>query len=180
MGFRVLLVAVTGKATEAIYRDYSVVPTDHYEETPESPVNGAVLPSGAYLLYINDEILPDDAVLAKLSRDASLIACYVNETVMNSLVSSWVNGVEQWFVFHDAQQGVRHLETAGNLPDQLESIRENSFGEQDQVEDIDYVFDIPIELFVALGGIRYDQDIEGAGTKPWQALMRSEDSQRPQ
>lgn len=172
MGFRVLLVAVTGKAIDEIHRDFSVAPTDHYEEIPESSVTGALLPGGAYLLYINDEIVPDESVLARLSRGASLIACYANETVMNSHVSSWVNGVEEWFVFHDAQQGPGHLETAGDLPHELISIREHSLAQQEQAEDIDHVFEIPIELFAALGGMRYDQDIEGAGQRPWQVLNR--------
>jgi len=107
MGFRVLLLAVTGKAPTAIHHDYSVAPTSQYEEIPESPVTGALLPSGAYLLYINDEIVPDEVVFAKLSRNASLIACYTNESEMSSLVSSWVNGVEQWSVIHDAEQGIK-------------------------------------------------------------------------
>jgi len=67
MGFRVLLIAVKGKDEMAIHQDYSVAPTDQYEEIPESPVTGAVLPGGSYLLYINDEIVPDADVLAKLS-----------------------------------------------------------------------------------------------------------------
>jgi len=173
MGFRVLLIAVMGKAASAIHQDYSVATTDQYEEIPESPVTGAMLPSGAYLLYINDEIVPDETVFKRLSRDASLIACYANETDMSSLLSSWVNGVEQWSVFHDPQQGSKHLETTGDLPDQLISIRERLFAKQDQADDADYVFDIPIELFAALGGIRYDQDIEGAGPEPWQVLIRT-------
>lgn len=179
MGFRVLLIAVTGKTPGAIHQDYSVAPTDQYEEIPESPVTGASLPNGAYLLYINDEILPDENVFAKLSRDASLIACYVNETVMNSYVSLWVDGVEQWSVFHDAQQDIKHLETTGELPHQLVSIKERLFAEQDNVEDTDYVFDTPIELFVALGGIRYDEDIDGAEPEPWQVLNRIKNKSSP-
>jgi hypothetical protein len=99
---------------------------------------------------------------------------------MNSLVSSWVNGVEQWYVFHDPEQGTKHLETAGDLPGQLISIKERLFAEQDQVEDTDCVFDIPIELFAALGGIRYDQDIEGAGPNPWQVLIRIDNKSAPE
>ena len=53
------------------------------------------------------------------------------------------------------------------------------FTEQGQVEDTDYVFDIPIELFVALGGVRYDHDIEGAGPEPWQVLIRIKDESPP-
>src|SRR5215510_4395680 len=119
MGFRVLLIAVTGKDPEAIHRAYGVVASDQFEEIPESPVVGATLPGGAYLLYINDEVVPNDEVLAKLSSDASLISCYANETVMNSLASSWVNGLKQWSVFHDAQQDLEHLEIEGTPPPQL-------------------------------------------------------------
>jgi len=111
MGFRVLLIAVAGKEPATIFDEYAVVPTGQYESIPESPVDGVMLPSGAYLLYINDEVIPDHRVFARLSQNALLIACYANETIMNSLASSWVNGLEQWSVFHDAKQGVGHLET---------------------------------------------------------------------
>lgn len=173
MGFRVLLVAVTDKDPEAVHVEYGVTPTGEFEEIAESPVTGAALPSGAYLLYINDEIVPDDRVFARLSKDASLLSCYANETVMNSFASSWGNGVEQWSVFHDAQQGIKHLETTGKLPDQFSPIQDRLFAEQGEIKDTDYMFDIPIELFVALGGVRYDQDIEGADPEPWQILKRT-------
>jgi hypothetical protein len=151
-----------------------VKPTGQYEEIAESPVTGAVLHSGAYLLYVNDEVFPDDQVLARLSGNASLIACCANETVIYSFVSSWVDGVKQWYVHHDAQRGITHLETAGAIPDKLKEIRERLFAQQADTEDVDYIFDIPIELFVACGGIRYDHDIEGAGPEPWQVLAREQ------
>jgi hypothetical protein len=172
MGYRVLLIAVTGKELAKIHDEYGVAPTTEYEEIPESPVTGAMLPNGGYLLYINDDIVPDDRLLAKLSKDATLVACYANETVMDSLACSWVDGVEQWAVYHDAQQGIEHLEVKGDPPPQLTSIRDGLSTQQKGSEDVDYIFDIPIELFVSLGGIRYNEDIEGAGPEPWQVLTR--------
>lgn len=172
MGFRVLLIALTDKDPETIQKEYGVTPTGEFEEIPESPVTGATLPSGAYLLYINDDIIPDERVFARLSASASLLSCYANETVMNSFASSWIDGVEQWSVFHDAQQGIGHLETTGQLPEQFKPIRDRLFAEQVGIEDTDYVFDIPIELFVALGGTRYDCDIDGNDPEPWQILAR--------
>jgi len=174
MGFRVQLIAVSGKEPRAIQRDYGVVPTGQRTELPESPVVGAVLPNGAYLLYINakDKIVPDDQVFTRLSKDASLIACYANETVMNSYACAWVDGVERWSVFHDANQGIKHLETSGSLPAEIQPIRDQLFSQQeeDRGNGTDYVFDIPIGLFAALGGIRYDCDIPGAGPEPWEIL----------
>jgi hypothetical protein len=174
MGFRVQLIAVNGKAPRAIQRDYGVAPTGQREEIPESAVVGAALPNGAYLLYINDQdkILPDKDAFARLSKGASLIACYANETVMNSYACAWSNGVERWSVFHDAQQGVQHLETSGALPLEIHPIYDRAFARQEAEDATDYIFDIPIELFVALGGIRYDHDIPGAGPEPWEILER--------
>jgi hypothetical protein len=175
MGFRVLLIAVKGKQPDTIHREYGVVPTGDREEFPESAVVGAMLPDGAYLLYVRDKIIPDTDVFCRLSSGASLVACYANETNMNSYASSWVNGVERWSVFHDAaQQGTKHLEANGDLPDELDSIQRAQFAAQDERGGCDYIFDIPIELFRSLGGIRYDDDIEGAGSNPWEILRRCE------
>jgi hypothetical protein len=173
MGFRVQLIAVTGKDPRAIQRDYGVLPTGEREEIPESPVVGAALPDGAYLLYINDSsrIDPDDRLFARLSKGASLVACYANETVMNSYACGWTNGTEQWSVLHDAQQDIKHLETSGSLPPEFRAIRDRLFAEQEDDDGgTDFIFDIPVELFAALGGIRYDQDIPGAGPDPWEIL----------
>jgi len=172
MGFRVQLIAVTGKDPSAIQRDFGVAATGQREEIAESPVVGAPLPNGAYLLYINDpdKISPDDKAFACLSKGASLIACYANETVMNSYACGWANGVKQWSVFHDAQQDIKHLETGGTLPPELQPIRDRLFAQQEDDDETDYIFDIPIELFAALGGIRYDEDIPDAGPEPWEIL----------
>ncbi|QDU11055.1 hypothetical protein [Gimesia aquarii] len=172
MGYRVLLIAVTGKDEETIHSEYRVTPTGQYEEIAESPVTGAFLPNGAYLLYVNDDITPNEKVFARLSENAALLACYANETIMDCYVSSWFNGTEQWSVWHDAQQGLTHLETTGAVPDQLTAIRDRLFAEQNGVTDTDYIFDIPIELFVTLGGVRYNEDIPDTVPEPWQVLNR--------
>jgi len=173
LGFRVQLIAVTGKDPRATQRDFGVVATGQREDIAESRVVGAALPNGAYLLYINDpdKIAPDDKVFVRLSKGASLVACYANETVMNSYACGWANGVERWSVFHDAQQDIRHLETSGTLPPEFQTIRDRLFAEQEGDDGgTDFIFDIPVELFAALGAIRYDQDIPGAGPNPWEIL----------
>ena len=111
-------------------------------------------------------------MFTRLSQTASLVACYANETVMNSYACAWANGVERWSVFHDAQQGTKYLEVTGTLPDELQPIRERLFAQQEGRADVDYVFDVPVELFAALGGIRYDRDVPGAGPYPWEVLDR--------
>ena len=48
MGYRVLLIAVTGKEPGEIHNENSVAPTDQYEEIPESPVTAQCCPAAAY------------------------------------------------------------------------------------------------------------------------------------
>ena len=60
----------------------------------------------------------------------------------------------------------------GNLPPQLVSLQNKLSTQQKESDGVDYIFDIPIELFVSLGGIRYNEDIDGAEPEPWQALTR--------
>ena len=172
MGYRVLLIKIDGKPAERIHQEYGVTLTEEDEEIPESPVTGASLPGGGYLLFINDQIQPDERVFEELSQKASLVACYVNETDNNSYACGWMSGVRQWSVFHDeARQGRNHLAIAGELPPEFEQIRANLAVQQER-DVADFIFNIPVDLFVALGGIRYFEDIEGAGPRPWQVLAR--------
>ena len=176
MGFRVQLIAVTGKEPDAVQHVFGVSATGQREEIAESPVVGAAMPNGAYLLYINDpgRIAPEDEVFARLSEGASLVACYANETVMESYACGWANGVKRWSVFHNAQKGIKHLETSGTLPPEFQAIRDRLFAQQDADDGADFIFDIPVELFAAVGGMRYDHDIPGAGPDPWEILERRE------
>jgi hypothetical protein len=174
MGFRVLLISIRGKDHATIHSECGVVPTQEYEEVPESQVTARGFSDGQYLLYVSEAILPDDGMLSTLSRDAEVLYCYVNETVMDSLTSSWVNGTEKWRVYHSANQRVTHLEAGGMLPEEFADIKKRLFEAQNRDDEADYIFDIPIDLFVALGGMRYNQYVEGTSPKPWQVLRRTQ------
>jgi hypothetical protein len=170
MGFKVLNVLVKGKKAEIVHTELSIFPTDEYDEVPDAPISGMELPNGDYLLGINYGI-PNEELLAKLSRNASVVTCYVHEGVMISFASEWSNGIELWSVLHDPNEGIsNHLATSGEPPSQLDIIRERLQTQQKKMNNADYIFDIPVELFVALGGIRYDKIVEG---NPWQILESS-------
>ena len=109
------------------------------------------------LLYLNDYPRPHSELLADLSANAELLFCDVNETTMSSFATAWENGVERWVVFHDAQQSLTHLVTSGDLPAGYDAIRDSKQRDQaDDDDDVDHIFDVPIDLFAALTGIRYD------------------------
>jgi hypothetical protein len=169
MGFNVQLIAVSGKAPHQVQAEYGVVPTAEYTEVPDSPVVGALLPGGAYLLFINDRVLPHEHDFSRLSHRGSLVAFYVYEGVGDSYATAWKNGNELWTVYWDGQR--HRLHTSGQLPVDYESISAPPLAQQKK-DDCSDIFEIPVELFVAHGGIRYNQDPPGAGPKPWEILTR--------
>lgn len=174
MGFRVLLIAVQGKDVAQIHRDYGVSPTGRFEEVPESPVVGAELPGGGgYLLFENERNVPDENVLAQTSLDGSLVACGVNETVMASFAEGWTDGARRWSVWHDSQQAPEHLESQGDVPATFGPIRDRLLAQASEHPGPDWLFDVPVELFVALGGVRYDAEFPGDSDAPWQVLERN-------
>lgn len=171
MGFGVALIAVRGVDTDTLYQRYGVRRTGQCEEIAESPVCGASVSTGWQLLYLNDYPRPHSELLAKLSVNAELLFCDVNETCMSSFATGWENGLEKWTVFHDAQQSQSHLVTDGELPGCYNAIRDAKLREQTNDGDyVDHIFDVPIDLFARLTGIRYDMDLPNSTGEDYETL----------
>ncbi|WP_231962408.1 hypothetical protein [Symmachiella dynata] len=171
MGFRIALIAVRGIDADTLYERYGVRRTGQHEEIAESPVCGATVSTGWELLYLNDYPRPHSEALAELSANSELLFCDVNETCMSSFATGWENGVEKWIVFHDAQQSPAHLVTDGEPPDGYVAIRDAKLREQaDDDDDVDHVFDVPIDLFASLTGIRYDMELPNSAGKDYEIL----------
>ena len=54
MGFNAGTIAIGGKPIQEVHGDLGLRETEVGEEDPESPVVGAMLPSGWYQVYFND------------------------------------------------------------------------------------------------------------------------------
>jgi hypothetical protein len=170
MGYAVTWIAVRGKEPAQIQREYGLEPTGEFEEIPESPIVGANLPGGWYLVFRNDWWVPGDAFLRRLSTGAELVDCSVEEHTMCSSAVGWKDGRQIWEAWHDAQQGSAHLEYTGDLPPSFAAIRDRLIARQTEMNDADYIFDIPVELAKDLTGFRHDEDIPGASAEPFELL----------
>lgn len=122
MGYSVTTIAIRGKSPELIHAEYGVRPTGEWQEEPEAAVAGVLLPRGWYLLYINDRLIPEASALAQLSLGAEIIHSAAEEHVMASNSAGWHNGKVIWSIAHDAEMGVDHLDTSGDLPEELAGI----------------------------------------------------------
>ena len=170
MGYSLSWLAVRGKDAATVRNALGLRDTGEREEIPDSPLLGADLPGGWYLVFANRCDFADSAPLAKLSSAADVVTCSVEEHVMYSSAASWNNGRQVWSVIHDAQQGAGHLDAVGELPPGFGPIRDRLWEEQAARGDADYLFDIPVELAKALIGFRHDQDTPGTPPAPFTRL----------
>jgi hypothetical protein len=166
MGFNVSWLAVRGKPAGSVLDLLRLKRTGEFEEVPESPVTGIALSYGWYVVFANDFGFIDRAPLSRLSESAEVVTCAVEEHVMASSASGLKDGAAIWSILHDPQEGMQHLKVSGEPPDEFDAIRARLFAEQSAAggddSDVDYVFDVPVEMALALTGFRHDEWIDGA------------------
>ena len=194
MGYSLSWLAVRGKSPQAIRDELGFRPTGEREETAEADLTAAEMPNGWYLIVSNRSTqVASDAALQRLSSSGcELVTCFVEEHVMFSSATSWKDGRKSWSVTHDAQHGIEHLETEGELPTLCSSIRDRLFTKQKE-ENIrkagvrrtlfprrvvsigemrcDYIFEIPVEIARELTGYQHDRDIPEMTGKPFEVLI---------
>jgi hypothetical protein len=182
MGFSLTWVAIKGALKEAALSALGLRGTQVFEEIPESPLTGVLLPSGWYMIVDNRCNLPmlrEDKTLAPLSASADVVTCFVEEHVMCSSASQWRNGRELWSLMHTADtKGIDHLETKGELPSFISAIRERLNAKQKEAggnnAEVDYIFDIPVEAAKHLTGYRHDFDIPELRGNVFEVLATTE------
>ncbi|WP_150107204.1 hypothetical protein [Pedosphaera parvula] len=121
-----------------------------------SSYHGGLLPSG-WFLVIHGRHEFTDAEVKQLSQAAEVVACFVEEHVMVSKAACWKNGQEVWSVTHDAQESLHHLEAQGELPLGFAAIRDRLTKQQEEEDDCDFIFDIPVSLAAEITGYRHDE-----------------------
>jgi hypothetical protein len=175
MGYALGWVAVQGGRADAIHEKLGVLRTGTREDVPEAPVVGAILPNGWYLVAVQrGEHLLGDALLSDLSAGTHAIACFVEEHVMYSASVGWSDGRKMWSVVHDSEQAAGHLAVDGSVPADFSQIRATQEAKQrteDEADaEVDYIFDVPIDLAKALTGFRHDESVAGSDPAPFEVL----------
>jgi hypothetical protein len=172
MGASLSWLAVRGKTPQTIRAELGLRPAGRREKHPESPVTGAELPGGWYLLVENHRLKNQyvrDSVLEGLSKGCEVITCAVEEHVMCSEAARWGEGVKTWSVIHEAEKGGRDLRTEGEMPPPFALIRDRLISEQDG--EADYAFDIPVELAESFTGYRHDAAAPESGDGAFEVFV---------
>lgn len=173
MGWSLSWAALKGGSLETICSVFSVRATGQKEEIAESDIVATQLPTGwALVIFKQKEI--EDRFLRELSHSGEVVYCFIEDHVMFSSASCWLDDNQLWEVTHDCNEGKFHLRVTGAAPAALEEIRKRLFVKQQadggEKSETDFVYDAPAELAKALTGFRHDQDVPGMAGDVFQVL----------
>jgi hypothetical protein len=167
MGFSISWIAVRGMEPDAFLGALKLQRTGRFDEMYDAPFSSLSVRGGWFLVIANDCDYADRAPLKQLSKRARVIACAVEEHVMASGACAFDDGKETWCVTHDANKGLSHLKVTGTPPASFSAIQKRLMQKLVKAggdeSDVDYVFDVPVELAASLTGFRYDRF--GRGTR---------------
>ncbi len=168
MGFSISWLAVKTDDLDRLFEVAGVTPTAETDEWLESKFSGCSLRNGWYFFQAQgcDHLLISEDSLSKISTLGETIACSVEEHVMVSIAEGWNNGLRNWRVAHDAQEGIFDLSASGDLPAHYEDIKSDYISRQNaeggENSDVDFIFDIPLQVARQICGYKHDE-----GSSPW-------------
>jgi hypothetical protein len=165
MGYSISWVATNGLAPDDVLAQLELSRTGQFAEYAESPLSGAVLPSGWFLLVArgcNHGILGAE-VLAGLAQDGCrVVACSIEEHVMYCSAEEWREGIRIWRTEHDAQKGMLHLHSEGRLPESFAEVQHRCAEEQraegGEAAEVDCYFEIPLQTARDIVGFKHDEE----------------------
>ena len=166
MGYAISWIAFKDKTAAQTAELLALSPTGEYEEMPESMFSGVLLDNEWYVVVINDYAheFVRERTLQRVSATAEVVAAAIEEHVMFSSAESWKNGNLIWKVTHASESGPRHLEEHGTLPERYLSVKERLLAAQQREDEgareVDYVFDLPLELAEAIVGFKHDKVLD--------------------
>jgi hypothetical protein len=165
MGYAISWIAFQDKTTAQAAELLGLFPSGRLEQEPESMFCGVRLDNGWYVVVINEygHKFVRERSLRRVSGAADVVAVAIEEHVMFSSAEAWKNGNLVWKVRHESESGPRHLEEQGSLPVQYGSVKERLLAAQQREDEgareVDYVFDVPLELAEAIVGFKHDRMI---------------------
>jgi hypothetical protein len=177
MGFALVWLAVQGVGKAELAGLAGLEDTGEPDDFFEGAYSVGELAGGELVgkwavLVASDFALLEEEILHDFSQGRRLVACAVEEHVMISSCSEWVNGAPVWSATHIGEDGGDELEVAGVLPPVFEGIvaklraleAQNAEEDADEGLEVDYIFDAPLELAEAITGFRHDAVFEGVFT----------------
>jgi hypothetical protein len=180
MGYSISWIAVRRKQKSDFLAHLHLRDSGGSDEANESPVSGAALPTGWYVIFLNDLTHPfvTPAALQKLSEGCVVIGCHVEEHVMFSACFHYADGRHDWTITHEFEKGLYDLEVEGAAPDLVAELHAAAQQEQDNEggvdAGVDCIFDVPLGAAERVCGYRHDHWKFDWGQPQFTKLITSE------
>jgi hypothetical protein len=160
VGYSIAWIAFKGKDKDDVLSLIGLVDTGKADLRRNSPVTGAALPTGWYVVFFNDRSYVTPERLSMFSTGCLALACQVEEHVMESAAFLYRDGRAIWTVTHEPERGGRcDLSVVGDPPDVFSSVRDSV------LEQMDDAFDIPVQLAAEICGYWHDRWKDGSEPK---------------
>jgi hypothetical protein len=163
-------IAIKGIDKEIAFERLGLAPI----EVKEGYVDcGWTTTADSWVVIAGRDVVCEPERLAQMSASGgSVLSAGASEVVMHSEAVFYEGGVEVWNVSHysDRSGSQYDLETTGEPPPQFAAIRDAALAAQTaeggEDADVDMVFDVPLDLSLAICGFRFDQ-----GEFAWNGLV---------
>lgn len=154
MGLTLVWVAVRKSAGAALLRALDFERVGDASDELGSSYCCAETPEGWLVLTLARDGLASDQAVSQAPAAVEILAFEMNETVMFSGARAFRDGKLVWSVIHDPDRDWHGVTVEGTPPSQLVPIRKRLEAKEaaDPEKDVDYLFDVPLDLSRALCG----------------------------
>jgi hypothetical protein len=163
MGYAISWLAVKDETPELVLQKLGLVPSDKMADHERARFKSRALPSEWFLVVMEgcDHKFIKPKSLALVSKNCDVVACSIEEHVMFSSAEQWTNGTRVWRAEHIGENGGMHLDTAGALPRDFQTIVEAQSALQrandKQKAEVHHYIDIPLIAARNIVGFKHDE-----------------------
>ena len=162
MGFAASWICARGLTLASALEALDLVETGQAAEPWRTPFSCAELPGGWLAITSTnpDWMLPQK--VQTLSTGGPAVGCFMSDYVMNSGACAYEQGKQVWWVLHEPEEGITNLTHGGKPPARFETLLAKALKDHEAYtpdpHEVDFVFDVPIDLAVSICGFRPDDD----------------------
>lgn len=156
MGLEASWIAVKGGEKDAVLDMLGLVETGEIDPKGDAQLSCAEL-DGWFLVWAPDVDFMRLDHLRDLSQAHEVLGVRMSESITHSAAFGYAAGDQVWAVLHEPEDDRSELDVDGTPPADFEAIRDRRLQEQAREnERVDHIFDVPLDLSVALCGFRPD------------------------
>ena len=170
MGVTTGWLALQGLNRESVLEAMGLVEVGDCSDYLNCDYTCADLPNGWFVVVANDRRFEVTQALKAVSAHGAALGGWMSETVMVSELYSYAAGAQVWSVVHDPDEDFHGAQVEGAPPPAYDEIRARLLAESEADADgdedgTDYLFDLPLDLSVAVCGFRPDAASAGEWTQ---------------